>query len=288
MSDRILTVEQLISELEKYDYKELHTHHTWKPAHSSFNGNNGLELQASMRRTHINTNGWTDIGQHVTLLPNGLFVTGRDFGVKPASISGYNTGAFACEILGNFDTPGTGQPNELGNDVFGGTQKDSMLKLAKYFNDKGRYIRFHRENSPKTCPGTSIDKDTFMNEVKSYGVTPIEVKPVEVKQAPKSLGNVRVKEFQELCNVLRVANLVVDGIVGPLTRSAVSKLPIIKLGSNNDRAVRVIQLVVGVNIDSIFGSKTLAAVKSFQSKHGLVADGIVGPKTFSKMLEVVS
>lgn len=32
-------------------------------------------------------------------------------------------------------------------------------------------------------------------------------------------------------------------------------------------------------LDGIFGSKTLTAVKSFQSTHNLVADGIVGPLT---------
>ncbi len=36
-------------------------------------------------------------------------------------------------------------------------------------------------------------------------------------------------------------------------------------------------------VDGIFGSGTLAAVKSFQRKNGLTADGIVGPKTASAM-----
>lgn len=37
------------------------------------------------------------------------------------------------------------------------------------------------------------------------------------------------------------------------------------------------------NIDGIFGSQTLAAVKWFQSKNGLTVDGIVGPKTLAAM-----
>lgn len=36
-------------------------------------------------------------------------------------------------------------------------------------------------------------------------------------------------------------------------------------------------------VDGIFGSGTLAAVKSFQRKNGLTADGIVGPKTAAAM-----
>lgn len=37
------------------------------------------------------------------------------------------------------------------------------------------------------------------------------------------------------------------------------------------------------NVDGIYGSQTLAAVKSFQKKNGLTVDGIAGPKTLSAM-----
>ncbi|MCR5809043.1 MAG: spore cortex-lytic enzyme [Clostridiales bacterium] len=37
------------------------------------------------------------------------------------------------------------------------------------------------------------------------------------------------------------------------------------------------------SVDGIFGSGTLAAVKAFQRKNGLTADGIVGPKTAAAM-----
>lgn len=159
VKDRILTLEQLLAELDKYSYKELHVHHTYKPDHSDWNKRpDGLYWNQSMRNYHVNNRGWQDIGQHVTLLPNGKFVTGRDFGKTPASIQGYNTGAFAVEMLGNFD---------IGHDKFDGVQKEAMIGLARYFYNKGCYIRFHRENAPKTCPGSSIDKNQFMQEVEN-------------------------------------------------------------------------------------------------------------------------
>lgn len=37
------------------------------------------------------------------------------------------------------------------------------------------------------------------------------------------------------------------------------------------------------SVDGIYGSKTLSAVKKFQSKNGLTADGIAGPKTLAAM-----
>ena len=41
-----------------------------------------------------------------------------------------------------------------------------------------------------------------------------------------------------------------------------------------------------LQIDGIFGSGTRSAVQAFQRKYGLDVDGIVGPKTWTKLLEV--
>lgn len=184
MSDKMLTVEQLIKELDKFNHKELHVHHTWKPAHKSFNGSNHQAIQDGMRTHHVKTNKWSDIAQHVTLFPDGTFLTGRSFGKNPASISGYNSGAFCVEMVGNFDKPGDKDvhPNNLGYDKFEGKQREAMLKLANYFINKKKYIRFHRENAPKTCPGTSIDKTKFMSDAKNiYN---------EVKEVKKEVPNI--------------------------------------------------------------------------------------------------
>ena len=61
-----------------------------------------------------------------------------------------------------------------------------------------------------------------------------------------------------------------------------------KYGSRGDE-VRLIQTKLkrwgyyNGNVDGIFGSQTLAAVKWFQSKNGLAVDGIAGPKTLAAM-----
>src|SRR5690606_21756747 len=40
--------------------------------------------------------------------------------------------------------------------------------------------------------------------------------------------------------------------------------------------------------DGHFGEETLAAVKSFQKKHGLTVDGIAGPQTLAKLAEAIA
>jgi hypothetical protein len=155
-------------------------------------------------------------------MPDGKFVTGRDFGTTPASILGYNTGAFACEMLGNFDIEGASgtTENSLGYDKLEGEQLQSILGLAHYFDEKNRYIRFHRENAPKTCPGNGIDKPTFMAQVKNYGT---------IKEVERKVDNMGIRDLQLLCNKLGVTDyegkaLVVDGLNGKRTESARVKL----------------------------------------------------------------
>jgi peptidoglycan hydrolase-like protein with peptidoglycan-binding domain len=58
---------------------------------------------------------------------------------------------------------------------------------------------------------------------------------------------------------------------------------VIKKGSTNTIAIKLIQAKVGVTVDGVWGPKTDAAVKAYQKKHGLVADGLIGIKTWGVM-----
>lgn len=214
---KIITLNELIIELGKYNKKELHVHHTWKPAHSGFDGNNHMALQNAMRNYHINSNGWNDIAQHITIFPDGVIVTGRDFNRAPISISGYNTDAFTVELIGNFDNPGTGSFNNQGYDKLDGKQLDVLLQLARYFDDRGKYIRFHRENSGKTCPGTSIDKWEFMTMVRG-GIMMLKY----VSAIKRGSKGGHVMELQSALNYLGYNCGSADGSAGPTTMSTIA------------------------------------------------------------------
>ena len=59
-------------------------------------------------------------------------------------------------------------------------------------------------------------------------------------------------------------------------------MTILKKGSKGE-AVKTLQEFLKITIDGDFGNNTEAAVKEFQSKNGLVVDGIVGQKTWAVM-----
>lgn len=165
MTFKHLTTRELLSKLNQFTFKQLHIHHTWRPNHSNFNTINHDKIQHSMKNYHINTNKWSDIGQHVSLFPDGVWVVGREpFSKAPASIKGWNTGAFAVEMIGNFDK---------GNDRLEKEQLNSILELIKYFIDKygEQSIKFHREGPgvKKTCPGTSLSKSELIRQAKNLG-----------------------------------------------------------------------------------------------------------------------
>ena len=59
-------------------------------------------------------------------------------------------------------------------------------------------------------------------------------------------------------------------------------MAVYKKGDNNE-FIKEIQKVLGVDPIGNFGPKTEDAVKAFQKKHGLTADGIVGESTLVKL-----
>lgn len=95
--------------------------------------------------------------------------------------------------------------------------------------------------------------------------------------------------IQILCNKLNIKDyegrrLVEDGIVGPRTKSAVKKLPLVRKWSNEPEAIKYIQDFFNIDIDGIFGSDTERHIRQWQSHKKLENDGIVGPITWLSFL----
>lgn len=140
-------------------------HHTFSPNYGLFNGSNHFDLQKGMKNHHVNTNGWSDIGQHFTTFPDGTVMTGRSMENSPACIYGRNQHSICFEHLGNFDN---------GGDTMKAAHRETIIRVTaavcKKFSvpvntDKVVYhhwfrlsdgVRNNGSGGNKSCPGTGF------------------------------------------------------------------------------------------------------------------------------------
>lgn len=59
--------------------------------------------------------------------------------------------------------------------------------------------------------------------------------------------------------------------------------PTVRLGSTGEAVKTLQRKLGGIVVDGIYGEQTLVMVKNFQTAHGMVADGIVGPYTWKAL-----
>lgn len=140
-------------------------HHTWQPRYSGFTGDNHFEMQKNMKNYHVNNNGWSDIGQHFSIFPDGIILTGRSLNRSPACILNANSGAICIENVGNFD---------VGGDTMRSAQADSIFLVTAAILKKigiktptnGNVVYHHwydgngnlvyQNSGQKSCPGTAF------------------------------------------------------------------------------------------------------------------------------------
>src|SRR5262245_17692000 len=161
-----LTRDEFADLLEQFPFERridaVHMHHTWRPNHAQYRGEDSI---ISMWRFHTRENGWSDIAQHVTIAPDGSVWTGRDWNRAPASAVGFNgnatVGPFMFEMIGDFD---------IGRDRLEGEQRltvvDLIARVQLRFHLDPDALRFHNSMTrQKTCPGTAIDRRSFLDAV---------------------------------------------------------------------------------------------------------------------------
>ena len=141
----------------------IHLHHTWRPTRADWRGEATLE---AMRRYHIDVLRWIDLGQHLTIGPDGSLWTGRSLESPPASAAGYNgtaqQGPLMVALVGDFDR---------GRETFTGPQAEAtytalaaILAACQLPLDA---LRFYSEFNPaRTSPGSSLVLADFRSEVK--------------------------------------------------------------------------------------------------------------------------
>jgi N-acetylmuramoyl-L-alanine amidase len=138
-----------------------------------------------------------------------------------------------------------------------------------------------------------------------------------VNQVPDEEQNVdaTILRLQKALNQLKITDkngksLIEDGIAGNATGSAVAKFQkiaglaetgnadkgtwdvinlilakrILRPNHAGGPVIRYLQYRLGVDVDGVYGPQTETTVKNFQKQNGLVADGIIGPASWQKII----
>ena len=170
MAFKTFTIDSFQAYVEKLkisrNIKYIQLHHTYSPSYKHFTGGNPQALQKNMKNYHIKTNGWSDIGQNLTIFPDGVIMLGRPLNISPTGIRGANSNGICIECLGNFD---------IGGDIMTEEQKKSIVAVTKILLDKfglnaNENVTYHcwwsadgrelgdyvKSASAKTCPGTNF------------------------------------------------------------------------------------------------------------------------------------
>ena len=227
-----------------------------------------------IQRWHL-ANGWAGIGYHFFVRKDGNIYRGRPENTVGSHVTGANADSIGICFEGNYEAEAS-MPQ---------AQVNAGKELVAYLKNKYRIntVKAHRDIGASSCPGRHFP----FNEI--AGAAASDVKPTQTPvpaPTPSAQGSASIGELQTECNRQGFSAQKVDGIAGPITLAG---CPTVKTGAkgNITKWIQSKLNSVGYNCgaaDGIFGQNTKNAVVTFQRTKGLSTDGIVGPKTWSKLL----
>ena len=222
-----------------------------------------------IHKYHRDVNGWAGIGYHYYVTKDGEIWYGRPEPWLGAHTSGFNDRIGIC-AEGNFE-----------EETMPAAQQNAIVQLIAYLQSKyGKLeITRHRDHDATACPGANYPFEA----IKAGAVAARDPSALPQDDATESL----VLRFQKaaMADGVDLPQYGADGVWGAETAGAASQY--VQYGMTGER-VRLVQSLVGADVDGIFGDETLQAVKAFQAKCSLAVDGIVGIETWKALLEVAA
>lgn len=242
---------------------------------------------------HLN-NGWEGAGYHFLVRKDGQIYRLRPEAFVGAHAYGSNYNSIGICAEGNFE-----------NETMPEAQKNSLIELVSYL--KGKYgiskVLKHSDVNNTACPGKNYPFNEIVNgKVEERHEVSGILADIQSKLNSKYGYNIAIDNIygvdthkhmvmalQTEFNKQLGSKLVIDGIFGSATKRA---CPVLKNGMSGNITwlVQSMLLIKGYSVgnssnDSIYGSGTISGVKSFQSKNGLVVDGLCGSNTFEKLFK---
>jgi murein DD-endopeptidase MepM/ murein hydrolase activator NlpD len=192
----------------------------------------------------------------------GKKVTWTYFHMVPGSIKvKKGDKVIAGQVIGKMGQSGFATGKHLHWEIWAGHIK--RQPMAGFHNGKGYY------DPMKFCKAV-IEFEAAHNE--SAQATP--------EDAPATLAPTHSVPEIPTVAVPKEAPVVKEA--APVAPAPAKAKPVLKVGSKGT-LVKVVQKKIGVTADGAFGPKTAAALKAYQTKHGIPATGVVDAATWTKL-----
>lgn len=189
MPIQALTLEEITSLIKpaaSRGIQEIVLHHSWSPTTQQYRG---LATWEAIRNYHMTERGWSDIGYHFGVGPDGSLWELRDYRKSGAHVLNRNQHTIGICMIGNFDSEDPTRSLAAAAHI--------VRVLLKRFGLTTSAIRFHSEFQDKTCPGTRVSLAAFRKEVAGTATPATPPKPAKTV-AVKIIDHLTGKVVQTL------------------------------------------------------------------------------------------
>lgn len=232
-----------------------------------------------INRWHKN-NGWSGIGYHYFVRKDGTIYKGRPDNAQGAHCPGHNNKSIGICAEGSYV-----------KEHMPVAQKNAIAELIKYLKAKNpaiKSVKKHKDYTATNCPGPNFPFDEIIRLSQGSTSVPTGGNTSTSTNTTGSGKSEWITRLQTACNAQGFSNQTVDGYAGPNTLKG---CPTVEIGAKGSITKLIQEKLISLNFscgsygaDGVFGSGTKSAVMSFQKSKGLVADGIVGKATWTKLL----
>jgi N-acetylmuramoyl-L-alanine amidase CwlA len=178
--NRLLSLGEFRTYVSTYDFgtvpaNRLVIHHTWKPTKEGWAGQRSIDgLKAYYEKKK-----WS-AGPHLFVAEDGIWL------FSPMCQNGIHAGklnsrSIGIEVVGDYD-----------HEVWSGQTKTNALGAIKCLMNQldiaQDQIFFHRDVSPKTCPGSAITKEWLFGELSGYQFKPSIPRQSKLQEVVKTIS----------------------------------------------------------------------------------------------------
>ena len=150
---------------------EVILHHTWAPNAAQYQGQRTID---GIYNYHTVENGWSDIGYHYLVAPDGNLWLGRPLDRDGAHVLNHNHNTVGVSLIlnGDVELPSAAQVASTTATLQALLHRFGIAPEQNFRQGHG----FHRDYSSKTCPGTKISKAMVLGWL-TTAIKPVDAEP---------------------------------------------------------------------------------------------------------------